>query len=208
MNFPRVLILCLISLSISLALPDNNPTRFSLSAEGTEYENLKSDRFPFDSLNIRFIANWPFGPSYTVSADSLRNLIFVGSGGGIYLLDVSNPANPQKISEIYTRGFVWDIFYDTTNQRLFVADGQCGLEIWNVADPRNPFKLGYYFTPNYAYGVYISGSYAYVADYGDGLRIIDISNPSNPFEVGYCDTPGLAWDVVVSGHYAYIADER
>ena len=43
----------------------------------------------FDSLNVRFVGNWPFGKSYAVCVDSVRNLVFVGSGGGIYVLDVS-----------------------------------------------------------------------------------------------------------------------
>ncbi|MEO0246217.1 MAG: hypothetical protein ABIM82_07725, partial [candidate division WOR-3 bacterium] len=30
----------------------------------------------FDSLNVHFIGNWPFGPSYAVTFDPLRNLIF------------------------------------------------------------------------------------------------------------------------------------
>jgi hypothetical protein len=57
-----------------------------------------------------------------------------------------------------------------------------------------------------AYGVYVSGNYAYVADWDAGLRVIDVSNPSNPREVGYFVTPGLAWGVYVSGNYAYVAD--
>jgi hypothetical protein len=161
----------------------------------------------FDSLNTRFIGNWPFGESYAVSFDTIRNLVFCGSGGGVYILDVSNPANPQKISEkIHTRGIVEALFYESSSKILYIAAGQGGLEIWDVSDPSSPFKLGYYFTPGYAYGVYVSGSYAYVADEGAGLRIINISNPSNPYEAGYYDTPDYAYGVYVSGSYAYVAD--
>ncbi|MGB9721928.1 MAG: hypothetical protein ACPL28_10680, partial [bacterium] len=105
----------------------------------------------FDSLNTRFVGNWPFGPSYAVAYDQARSLVFCGSGGGVYILDVSNPSNPQKVSEkIHTRGVVWNLFYDGANTRLYIADGQGGLEIWNIQDPANPYKLGYYFTPGYA----------------------------------------------------------
>ncbi len=69
-----------------------------------------------------------------------------------------------------------------------------------------PYEVGYYDTPGYAWGVYVSGSYAYVADLDAGLRIINVSNPSSPYEVGYYDTPGYAWGVYVSGSYAYVAD--
>jgi len=33
----------------------------------------------FDSLNTRFIGNWPFGPSHAVSFDAQRNLVFCSS---------------------------------------------------------------------------------------------------------------------------------
>ncbi|MGQ9702634.1 MAG: LVIVD repeat-containing protein, partial [bacterium] len=162
----------------------------------------------FDSLNVRFIGNWPFGASYAVAYDASRSLVFCGSGGGVYILDVSNPANPVKVSEaINTRGIVNGLFYASSTHRLYIADGQGGFEIWDVSNPSSPYKLGYYFTPGRAYGVYVSGVYAYVADGDAGLRIINVSNPSNPYQVGYYDTPGFAWGVYVSGSYAYVADD-
>jgi len=119
----------------------------------------------FDSLNVRFVGNWPFGPSYAVAYDSARSLLFCGSGGGVYILDGSNPTNPMMLSEkLHTRGAVWDFFYDSILQRLYIADGVAGLEIWNVNDPLNPEKLGFYDTPDFARGVYVSDSYAYIAD--------------------------------------------
>jgi len=81
------------------------------------------------------------------------------------------------------------------------------LRIINVSDPSNPYEVGYCDTPDWAWGVVISGSYAYVADCESGLRIINISDPSNPYEVGYCDTPGYANGVVVVDSLAYVADQ-
>ncbi|MGC8798212.1 MAG: hypothetical protein ACP5PK_06080, partial [candidate division WOR-3 bacterium] len=51
----------------------------------------------FDSLNTRFVGNWPFGHSYAVAYDQARRLVFCGSGGGVYVLSVSNPSNPEKV---------------------------------------------------------------------------------------------------------------
>ena len=36
----------------------------------------------------------------------------------------------------------------------------------------------------YAYGVAVSGNYAYVADGEAGLQVIDVSNPANPHARG------------------------
>ena len=150
----------------------------------------------FDSLNVRFVGNWPFGPSYAVAYDSARSLVFCGSGGGVYILDVQDPS-PVKISDIRTRGIVRGLFYDSFLERLYIADAHAGLRVIDISNPSNPVEVGYYDTPGYAWDVAVSGSYAYIADGISGLRVIDISNPSNPVEVGYYDTPGYAWGVTV-----------
>ncbi|MEO0156289.1 MAG: hypothetical protein ABIL07_04165, partial [candidate division WOR-3 bacterium] len=50
--------------------------------------------FAYDSSNVRFIGNWPFGPSNAVAIDQARNLVFMGSGGGVSVLNVANPSAP------------------------------------------------------------------------------------------------------------------
>jgi hypothetical protein len=68
--------------------------------------------------------------------------------------------------------------------------GTMGLRIINISNPSSPTEVGSCDTPEEAWDVAVSGSYAYVADGLSGLRIINISNPSNPTEVGFYDTPG------------------
>ncbi|MCS7258702.1 MAG: hypothetical protein NZ601_05010, partial [candidate division WOR-3 bacterium] len=73
---------------------------------------FSKDYLFFDSLNCCFVGNWPFGPAYAVSFDVSRNLCFLGSGGGVYILNVANPATPIKFYEaIQTRGIVRGLFY-------------------------------------------------------------------------------------------------
>jgi hypothetical protein len=57
-----------------------------------------------------------------------------------------------------------------------------------------------------AYGVAVSGHYAYVAVGDAGLQVIDVSDPAHPRRVGGYNTSGWAHGVAVSGHYAYVAD--
>jgi hypothetical protein len=66
--------------------------------------------------------------------------------------------------------------------------------------------VGHYDTEGWAYGVALSGNYAYVADSSSGLQIINISNPANPVAVGHYDTEGYAFGVALDGNYAYVAD--
>jgi hypothetical protein len=85
-----------------------------------------------------------------------------------------------------------------------VADSSSGLRVIDVSSPENPFEVGSCDTPDFAEGVYVSGSYAYVADYYS-LRVIDVSSSSNPKGVGFYDTFDSAYDVYVSGGLIYVA---
>lgn len=158
-----------------------------------------------DSLNVRFVGNWPFGPSMAVEIDSTRNLVFCGSGGGVYILDVSDPKNIRRLSDrIRTRGWVSGFFYDPSLLRLYIADGEAGVEIWDVRDMNEPKKMGYYNGD--AEDIVILGSYAYVASGWNGFQILDITNPSHLVQVGYLQFDGgPAWAIAISGNYAYIA---
>jgi hypothetical protein len=80
------------------------------------------------------------------------------------------------------------------------------LHVIDVSNPANPQRVGGYDTSGGAWGVAVSGNYAYVADYDAGLQVIDVSNPASPQRVGGYDTSGLAYGVAVSGNYAYVAD--
>ena len=59
-----------------------------------------------------------------------------------------------------------------------------------------------------AWGVHVTGGYAYVAAGSSGLRVVNVSDPTIPIEVGAYDTPGYAENVYVAGGYAYVADKE
>ena len=44
-----------------------------------------------DNLNVNFVGHWPFGPAYAVAVK--ENYVYLASGGGIYVLDISDPYN-------------------------------------------------------------------------------------------------------------------
>jgi hypothetical protein len=169
-------------------------------------QRLSSVRY--DSLNIRFVGDWPYGPSWDVKIDTARSLAFCGSGEVVFIFDISDSSNPVMLSEeIEVRGLVKDLFYDESNGYIYIAAGHGGLEIWDVSDSLNPQKIGS-LEMNGAIGLTVSGDYVYIADvdHGRGLRIIDVSTPSNPVEVGSNNTANNAFAVAVSGSYAYLID--
>jgi len=160
-----------------------------------------------DSLNMRTAGRWPFGGESVAVGDETRQLVFCGSSGGVYVLDASNPESLRVVSErIQTRGIVRDLFYDAANFRLYVACLEGGLEIWDVATPTSPSRLGAFAAATRACAVVVSGGSAFVADRDSGLRIVNVTDPANPYQAARLETPVSAFDVAVQGSYAYIAD--
>ena len=56
-----------------------------------------------------------------------------------------------------------------------------GLMILDISNIASPNFVSHYYLPEGAYGIDISGNYAYVADQESGLQIIDVTDPANPF---------------------------
>ncbi len=178
---------------------------YSVSTRGDEFGSLSD--LNQDSPEICSVGNWPFGNPYSVVVDSTRDLLFCGSGGGVFIYDVSDPANQLLVSEgIHTYGpAVIEMSYDEESQRLYIAADYDHLEIWDVQNPENPIKLGSCEVPGDARSVTVSGNYAYVISIH--LRIIDVSDPSNPLETGFfIMDEDYNQDVAVSGDYAYLTD--
>jgi hypothetical protein len=159
----------------------------------------------FDSLNVKFLGDWPFGHSHAVAIDTLRDLVFCGSGGGVYILSTIIPSNPIRISDsIQTRGFVEKLYFDEDLHRLYISAGEAGFEIWDVSNPVDPQKLGSLNdTIHSVQGLDVAGDYAYLV--AGNLHVIDISDPNFPFEVGSCIVSGSARDVHIQDSIAFVA---
>lgn len=103
--------------------------------QSSHYYGLKNPGLStlFDSLNVCYIGNWPFGAVRAVAYDSLRKLIFIGAGGGVYILNDSIHSNPQMVSDkICTRGDIANIFYDSNTKRIFIADADGILSLIHI----------------------------------------------------------------------------
>lgn len=72
--------------------------------------------------------------------------------------------------------------------------------------PVDPVIVGSSSVPVYAFGLSVSGDYAFVAD-SIGVKVLDIQIPSMATLVGSYVTPGFARKIAISGDYGYIADD-
>ncbi|MBD3336122.1 MAG: hypothetical protein GF355_11465 [Candidatus Eisenbacteria bacterium] len=139
---------------------------------------------------LQRVGFWPYGQSLAVSVDEARRLAFAGSGGAVLVLDIEDMSSPRLLSDsIHTLGLVLDACYDHDTQRLFLACGEGGLEIWDVADPLEPVLLVNSESPGYPLGgdldaVEVSGHFAIIDYGGGGIWVLDVSDPANPVHVG------------------------
>lgn len=75
-----------------------------------------------------------------------------------------------------------------------------------VVAPATLESLGRCVPPGTAYGIRVSGHYAYVAAWTSGLQTLDVSNPTNLVCVGGHSTPGASYELDVHGSTVYVAD--
>ncbi|MEO0190296.1 MAG: T9SS type A sorting domain-containing protein, partial [candidate division WOR-3 bacterium] len=159
-----------------------------------------------DSLNVRWLGAWPFGTAQKMSAGLINGhrYVMLTAGGGILILNVDDPTQPVKVSQIITRSDRPHTYF--TSNLLFVAERSFGLKIYDLQNPAEPVLLGGLDAIYSVNEVFVKGNYAYITD-SYKLRIIDISNPYSPFEIGSCnilEPPCYsATGIAVKGDYAY-----
>ncbi len=119
------------------------------------------------------------------------------SGGGIYVADITNKANPVQIGKISYTGSGTHNMWTTTNGNVLMTTDEIGsvaktLKFWNVASiPPMPTSTiaTYTINPNaIVHNVFTRGNYACVAWYTAGIAIVDVTNPSSPTTAGFYDT--------------------
>ena len=103
-----------------------------------------------------------------------------------------------------TGGAVYDVVM--AGNHAYVATSS-GLQVIDMSEPSDPRQEGICSTIGHAWGVVVSGSYAFVACLDGGLQVVDISNPAIPQRVGGYSTGGFARSVAVSGNHAFVAVE-
>lgn len=143
-------------------------------------------------------------PAASVTVSGVNAFVAAdGNPSGLYVFDVSAPANPGLIGSLDLPG--QGTFVAATSGRAYVAAGTSGLHVIDVTRPGAPALLGTVDTPGRAVGVALSGTIAYVADLDGGLHIVDASNPASPRITSTVLLPGSANAVAFSGSDAYLA---
>jgi hypothetical protein len=168
------------------------------------------------------LAGWPYAGARAVAVDSERDLLYLGSGGVILVLDVSDPADPTLLYDgMYTGGHVRDLWFASDDRRLYVGDWRGGLEIWDVNDPVSPTRLSstlvYYYGTDFDQptdSLFLDGDILYINANEARVHAFNVSDPANPIDLDVQAGPN--WydlydrdtdDVAVANGYVYVAGD-
>ena len=142
---------------------------------------------------------------------------YVGMGPTLLVLDVSDPANVERVGQSGVLPSIVQEVY-VAGHYVHVAAGPAGLRVIDVHYLNNPREVGFLDTVGVAVDLHVYGDYAYIADRGqeppesyrawsDGrLRVIDVSNPASPRQVGAYEADGEIRSVHVCGNLAYVIE--
>src|SRR3990170_97304 len=106
--------------------------------------------------------------------------------GGLYILNVKNPANPVQVSSVDRFG-VWVYEVKVEGNWLYMAfsgESGDGFEVFDGTDRANPVGRGSLQTSTSARRIDVYGKFAYLAVADSGFLIIDIRNKDLPSVMG------------------------
>ncbi len=130
-----------------------------------------------------FLSDW----AYVLGVAIADDVLFVTKGwDGLFVFDISNPANPQLLRTIDGIGFARRLF--VRGDLLFVTDDSTSdeprpnLKVFDVSRPENPTRVGTILREGNeeTLGLDVLGSLLAVAAGVDGVELFDISTIEQP----------------------------
>ena len=126
--------------------------------------------------------------------------------GGLVIINVSDPTDPQELGSYYESGTMWEV--DVEDNIAYIANYGSGLEVVNVSDPSNPIRIHHYASNQQIMDVQVEGDLAFVADWDRGFLILNVSDPSSVVELSQYPISGACIHTEIIGNRAYVVDHQ
>ncbi|MDM7915928.1 MAG: LVIVD repeat-containing protein [Candidatus Eisenbacteria bacterium] len=136
----------------------------------------------------------------------LADRAYVGaSGGELHVVDLSNPSVPVLRTTLYGEG-IRDV---GAAPGLLYAATAAGLDVYDLADPDSPRRIGTAPLAGPAKSLALSGDFAFVVwdawgSGGSALSVVDVSEPADPVVRNTMWSASKAFTVAVSGARAFL----
>lgn len=135
--------------------------------------------------------------------DVVGSVAFVTADGGLYALDLTDPADPVELSFL---DLIETQYLAVDSDRAYIATmgvaGYPGFQVVDVSDPTEMYELGSFAWDRggpYPTAVDANGENAVIAD-SRGLQVFDVSDPRNPRQIGRWEREGAKGVALVSSH--------
>ncbi len=137
--------------------------------------------------------------------DISGNYAFVSSTSKIEVINIANPASMFSVVNV-SRAGMEPYAADVEGSYLYVAGGNGGIFVYNIATPTNPT----YVTSRDDNGVYtdikVVGTTAYCSTYSYGLRTYDVTTPASLPAPNTHDDGSDYYGLSISGNYLYVTE--
>jgi hypothetical protein len=155
-----------------------------------------------DGVNMSLVDHWAHGNVQALDVDG--SLVYLGDGGLLRVVDVTDPADPTVLGEVDLLSPVMNLACDGTH--VYVAGYAQGLFVVDVSDPAAPTVVANLPLSGQASTVHvIAGADLVLVSAGSGgLDIVDVSEPTAPAAVGQF-SPGVIYGAWGSGSTVYAA---
>lgn len=164
-------------------------------------------------FNLGAVMPIPYAP-YTPQGGAngvavVNNDLFVTTGLGLDIIDVTNPSSVTLRQHISLPGGGWGVAvangYAYVGTLNYVPGSGSGLYVVDISDPLQPILQSFTPTTENLPSLAVFGNHVAAAAGTQGLIVFDVTNALYPVEVGHYRSQGWAWDIDVEGQYAYLA---
>lgn len=146
-------------------------------------------------------------PTSGYAQDVLKkdDLLYLAQGeGGLEIVNVSNPENPETVSITSEGVRGYSIKVAMLDTVVYLAAGSFGVTVIDVADVLDPIVTAANTSMKPAKNLHIMGNYLFTAVSEIGVKISDVSYPSQPDPRGDINTIGFAYAVATSADSNYL----
>ena len=134
---------------------------------------------------------------------SFGEIAFFSSNNGVYIVDISNPTNPDNLGRISgTNGLILEDL-KTFNDVMAVCAHEDGVRLYDISNPNNPIFLSIIPTDN-AWTVGLVVDYIYVGD-NSNILVVNITDIDNPIVELTLDTGNAIKDIIIKDNLLYAA---
>jgi len=147
-----------------------------------------------------------YGNSRVRGIDVRNGIAYLaGPDNGIEVIDVTNPARPQKITTVSGTKGASDVHIH--DEYLYVARSEAGIVILDISNKKLPKLVGSFHSDNggEAKGIWGDGKYLFIVS--NRIEMLDVSNPTSPYVIGEYSKRG-GHDLCVDGKFVYVASGR